>query len=134
LLAAAQDFPWWKSEPPLGSGFGFLEHLKALEDERRQCVERILGAEAAQTDTTEPLLRHMALTGAVLGGLPLARYNAVQVICQQSMERLQNYRLSRYGENLAPNAVDEAKLREQTRTDLRQVLSAEEMEEFLEPV
>jgi len=57
-------------------------------------------------------------------------HNSVQEICQRSMERHQSYQWSRFNEGQPINQVEMAKLRDQTRTDLRQVLNPDQVEEF----
>jgi hypothetical protein len=101
-----------------------------LEEERRALIEKLLGPEAVENEKAEPLLWNVQLTGPVLGALPAKTHNAVQDICQRSVERHQAYQWSRFNEGQPINQVELAKLREQTRSDLRQVLSPAEVEEF----
>ncbi len=74
---------------------------------------------------------HIQLTGPVLGKLPPEVHNAVQEIAARSVDRSQNAQWARFNDGQTPNAVETAKMREQTRVDLRRVLTAEGMEEFL---
>ena len=57
--------------------------------------------------------------------------NAVQEICGKSIDRHQGAFWARVNEGQSPNSVDMARLREQTRSDLRKVLDPLAMEEFL---
>jgi hypothetical protein len=71
------------------------------------------------------------LPGPVLGALPREKYNAVQEICARSLDRQHGYYNTRQSEGVFLNQGDMARLREQTRMDLAQLLSPEELEEFL---
>jgi hypothetical protein len=71
------------------------------------------------------------LTGPVLGALPPETWNTVQEICARSMDRHQAYQMARMNAGAAPDNIELAKLRDQTRSDLSKVLSPEEVEEFL---
>ena len=130
--AVAHDMPWWKMEPQQYSMVNVLaETGRALEEERRKLLEKLLGS-APSTDEENPdsLLWYVQLTGPVLGALPPKMHNSVQEICQRSMERHQSYQWSRFNEGQPINQVEMAKLRDQTRTDLRQVLNPDQVEEF----
>ncbi len=102
-----------------------------LEEERRRLVARLLGPEAAESEKSDALLwSSVPLTGPVLGSLPPDVHNAVQEICSRSLERQQGAWV-RGNDGQPLNPVEMAKLREQTRSDLRRVLDGDQMEEFL---
>ena len=129
--AVAHDSPWWKVEPNQYVMVNVMqERGRVLEEERRALIEKLLGSDAAEAEKTETLLWNVQLTGPVLGALPSKTHNTVQEICQRSVERHQSYQWSRFNEGQPINQVEMAKLREQTRADLRQVLSPLEVEEF----
>ena len=129
--AVAHDSPWWKVEPNQYLMVNVMQEKgRVLEEERRALVERLLGSGADDEEKSESLLWNVQLTGPVLGALPAKTHNAVQEICQRSVERHQSYQWSRFNEGQPINQVELAKLREQTRSDLRQVLSPAEVEEF----
>ena len=129
--AVAHDTPWWKMEPNQYLMVNVMqEQGRILEEQRRALIERLLGADAADDEKSETLLWNVQLTGPVLGALPAKTHNAVQEICQRSVERHQSYQWSRFNEGQPINQVELAKLREQTRSDLRQVLTPAEVEEF----
>lgn len=129
--AVAHDSPWWKVEPNQYLMVNVMQEKgRVLEEERRALIERLLGTGAADDEKSETLLWNVQLTGPVLGALPAKTHNAVQEICQRSVERHQAYQWSRFNEGQPINQVELAKLREQTRSDLRQVLTPAEVEEF----
>ena len=129
--AVTHDSPWWKVEPNQYLMVNVMQEKgRVLEEERRALVERLLGSGAAEDEKSESLLWNVQLTGPVLGALPAKTHHTVQEICQRSVERHQSYQWSRFNEGQPINQVELAKLREQTRSDLRQVLTPAEVEEF----
>jgi len=130
--AVAHDVQWWRSEPERMFVNPLQERGRALEDERRALITKLLGSEAAETEKSEATLwNSVQLTGPVLGSLPPERHNTVQEICAKSMERHQSVFWQRANEGQPLNQVEMAQLREQTRVDLRRVLNNDELEEFL---
>src|SRR5205807_5714682 len=71
------------------------------------------------------------LTGPVLGSLAPELHNQVQEICARAMERNQATTFARDNQGQPLNPVELAHMRDQTRTDLKQLLNNEELEEFL---
>ena len=130
--AVAYDMKWWRSEFELSTSGMLQEKGRSLEEERRVLIAKYLGADAAESEKGEGMLwGNVQLTGPVLGNLPPEVHNAVQEICAKSRERSGGVDWARFNDGQAPNSVDLARLREQTRADLRRVLNAEGMEEFL---
>lgn len=130
--AVALDMKWWRSELEYAPASALPEKGRSLEEERRVLIAKYLGDEVAQREQGEGMLwSNVQLTGPVLGNLPPDVHNAVQEICAKSRERSSGLDWARFNDGQAPNAVEMAKLREQTRADLRRVLDAEGMEEFL---
>ena len=130
--AVIHDPQWWKARPDLMITGALQEKGRTLEEERRALVARLLGAEALETERSEAMLwSSVQLTGPVLGNLPTEVHNVVQEICSRSIERTQGAFWARVNDGQQPNPVDMAHLREQTRVDLRKILSPDAMEEFL---
>ena len=129
--AVAHDSPWWKVEPNQYLMVNVMQEKgRLLEEERRKLIEKLVGSGVADDEKGDSLLWNVQLTGPVLGALPAKTHNTVQEICQRSVERHQSYQWSRFNEGQPINQVELAKLREQTRSDLRQVLTPAEVEEF----
>jgi len=129
--AVEHDTQWWRSESEYLMVNTLQEAGRVLEEERRRLVARLLGPEAAENEKSDALLwSSVPLTGPVLGSLPPDAHNAVQEICARSLERQQGAWV-RGNDGQPLNPVEMAKLREQTRSDLRRVLDGEQMEEFL---
>jgi hypothetical protein len=132
--AVAQDMQWWRAGPEYMVVNVLQEKGRQLEEQRRQLIAKHLGTEVSESEKGEAALwSSVQLTGPVLGALPLEKHNQVQEICSKSMERHQSamFAVMNAGQPYSQNSVDMAKLREMTRADLRQVLSPEELEEFL---
>ena len=130
--AVALDMKWWRSEFEPRTPGTLQEKGRSLEEERRALITKYLGESATEAERGEALLwGSVQLTGPVLGSLPPETHNAVQEIATRSVDRSQNAQWARFNENQTPNAVEMAKMREQTRSELRRVLNAEGMEEFL---
>lgn len=130
--AVAHDLQWWRTEPEISVASALQQKGRSLEEERRALIEKYLGTDAAETEKGEALLwSNVQLTGPVLGNLPPEVHNTVQEICGRSIERHQGAFWARVNDGQALNQVEMAKLREQTRVDLRKVLNGDAMEEFL---
>jgi hypothetical protein len=131
--AVRHDMQWWRPEAQNVGMINVLqERGRALEEQRTTLIAKLLGEEAATDEKNETLLwSSVQLTGPVLGALPPDTHNEVQEICARSMERHQNYFWTRVNEGQPMNQVEMAKLREQTRTDLRKVLNDDQVEEFV---
>lgn len=131
-VAVTHDLQWWKSEPEITIAGVLQEKGRQLEDERRLLIEKYLGPEALESEKGESVFwSNVQLTGPVLGALSPELHNAVQEVCAKSIERHQAAFWARINDGKSLNAVDAARLREQTRSDLRRLLPPEAMEEFL---
>ena len=130
--AELHDPQWWKAEPDLMIANALQQKGRQLEEERRSMIEKYLGYDALDNEKSEAMLwSSVQLTGPVLGALPTELHNSVQEVCARSIDRHQGAFWARVNEGQGLNQVEMAKLREQTRADLRRLLNAEQMEEFL---
>jgi hypothetical protein len=130
--AVAHDIQWWHAEPDSVPVNILHEKGRELEEQRRRLIEKLLGPEAVDNEKGESLLwSSVQLSGPVLGALSPELHGQVQEICAQAKERNNTVMFARANQGQPLNAVELAKMREQTRVDLRQVLNAEELEEFL---
>lgn len=133
--AITHDFKWWQMDSSLSTGGYNPEYqgkMQALVLERRDVLTRLLGENWEQEDKLPSLATHtVALTGPVLGALPLDLYMGVQEICARSMSRHQDYLMGRFNEGQASSQVELAKLRDMTRKDLSVILDRDQLEEFL---
>ncbi len=126
------DQKWWQSESQPMMVNVLQEKGRRLEEERRELIARLLGPETDQREIGEPLLwSSIQLTGPVLGNLSPKVHNEVQEICARALDRQQSYSGERSNSGQLMNQVEMAKMREQTRIDLRKVLGPDEVEEFI---
>jgi len=130
--AVAHDPQWWRAEPEINIAGVLQEKGRKLDEERRVLIEKLLGKEALELDKSEMTFwSNVQLTGPVLGSLSPEVHQSVQEICGRSMERSQNAFWGRVNDGQSINQVELARLREQTRSDLRKILDAAALEEFL---
>jgi hypothetical protein len=130
--AVAHDIQWWRSEPEPSIAGILQEKGRSLEEERARLIAKYLGPESAEEERGEATLwSNVQLTGPVLGSLPTDVHNTVQEICGRSMERSQAAFWGRINDGQSINQVEMAKMRDQTRVDLKKVLQPDAIEEFL---
>jgi hypothetical protein len=131
-LASETDRKWWTAE----YSYAFMvnsiaEKGQHLEEERRDLLAKLLGMEATQKDDFQNLQwGPVELTGPVLGNLVPKIHNEVQEICARSQDRQMTYQMDKANTGQPMNPIEMAKLREQTRIDLRKILTPDEVEEF----
>jgi LysM repeat protein len=127
--AAKQDVEWWRSAPSFETQSNTLARAEALEAERTALLTKLLGPDwnKGQAEQSAPL----ALTGPVLGNLTDDVKASVQDIAKRSADRVRDYFTQAETNGVAPNAVELAKMREETRQQLAAILSPQQLEEFL---
>jgi hypothetical protein len=129
---ATAEQQWWKPEPDPSVTEAAMEKLKALERERRSLLTALLGAEWESSYYPYPAYPNSPpLDGPILGALPPNVKQAVHDIESRSQERRQAYVEASRKEGKEPDAADLARLRQQTRNELAQVLNAEQFEEYV---
>lgn len=130
--AVTHDQEWWRAEQLPGLVQVLQEKGRLLDEERHALLAKLLGSAAAESEKSEvQFWSSVQLTGPVLGNLSPETHQTVQEICSRSMERHQSVFWARANEGQPLNAVEMARLREQTRSDLRPVVNGQELEEFL---
>ena len=125
---------WWRSTPDSNVVQAAAEKVRALEDERRALLTRLLGTNWESGDLASiprPSRPGVVLDGSVLGTLPAETKQAIQEVSLQSQERIQAYLDAQRAAGKELDPVDLARLRQQTRDELARVLSPPELEEFL---
>lgn len=125
---------WWRSEPDTNVLRLAMEKSRALDDERRALLSRLLGPSWEAGDLVNlPRPSHpgVVLDGPVLGALPADAKQAIQDINARSEARMQNYLDSVRQQGKSPDPAELARLRQQTRDDLAHVLPPAQLEEFL---
>jgi LysM repeat protein len=132
LVTAEQQ--WWKSEPDPAVLQVAAEKSRALDDERRGLLARLLGTNWESGDIVSlprPSRPGILLDGQILGNLPPETKQSVEEVSLRSQDKLQAYldEQRQLGKN--PDLVEIAKLRQQTRLELQKVLTPTQLEEYL---
>jgi LysM repeat protein len=128
--AAKQDVEWWRSTPSFEAQSNTLARAEALEAERSALLTKLLG-EDWNKGQADQQAAPLVLTGPVLGNLTDDVKATVQDIAKRSAERLREHFTEAETNGLAPNAIELAKAREETRQQLAAILSPQQLEEFL---
>ena len=117
---------WWEPDPDLDAIQAAGDQIRALENEKRQLLTQLLGADwdAAPVRRAE-IVR---LDGPVLSNLPDEVKEAVQRIVSDAAARAAELS-SAEGESPSAEALE--KIRRETRAALAQVLTPEQLEEYL---
>jgi len=128
--AAKQDVEWWRSTPSFETQSNMVARAEALEAERAALLTKLLGPDWNK-GRTEEQTAPLALTGPVLGNLTDDVKASVQEIAKRSAERVREYFAQAETNGVAPNLIELAKMREETRQQLAAILSPQQLEEFL---
>ncbi len=132
LITAEQQ--WWRSEPDSNVVRVASQKARAIDEERRTLLTRLLGPNWEAGDLVSlprPSRPGVVLDGPILGALSQDSKQAVEAISVRSQERLQEY-LSKAGKrDKATDAAELARLRQETREQLASVLSPQQLEEYL---
>jgi len=123
------DQQWWRAEPDTNFVQAASAKALALDQERRDLLKTLLGP---NWDTAE-IAAHppLALNGPLLGELSPETKNAVQEIIARSQQRTKDYLDAQKAAGGKPSPAELARLNQQTRTELAQVLNPAQLEEFL---
>ncbi len=132
LVTAEQQ--WWRSEPDTNVVQAATEKTRALEEERRALLARLLGTGWESGDMANlprPSRPGVLLDGPVLGELAVETKQAIQAVSSVSEDRMQAYLEAQRREGKTPDPLELARLRQQTRDELARLLSPSQLEEFL---
>jgi LysM repeat protein len=132
LVSADQQ--WWRSEPDTNVLAAAAEKVRALEDERRVLLTKLLGPTWESGDLVNlprPSRPGIVLDGPVLGALPTDVKQSIQDISLRSEERLQAYLNEQRAAGEDPDPLELARIREQTRDELKHLLTPPQLEDYL---
>ena len=128
------DQQWWRSQPDTNVLAAANQKSEQLDNERRALLTNLLGPGWEGGDLASlprPSRTPVQLDGPLLGHLPIEINQAVQNIAIRSQERLENYVNSRLREGKEVDLAEYARLQQQTRDELANVLTPPQLEEFL---
>lgn len=132
--AVELDFQWWRSNNTSRVAVeAEADQQLSLETQRVELLARHLSTEQTNRIKLLPLvsgIRH-GLTGPLLGAFPLEKHLRVIEISREFPRKQKAYGLACRAEGRAPDPVEEIKMREEMRSQLRQVMTPQEMEEYL---
>src|SRR6266487_4022782 len=125
---------WWRAEPDTNVLQVASAKGRELEQERRELLTRLLGTNWESGDLVSlPRPSHpgILLDGPVLGTLPVQVKESLQEIAARAEDRVQAYTEARGKEGKPVDPAELARLRQQTRLELAQVLPPPQLEEYL---
>jgi hypothetical protein len=132
------DQQWWRSNPDPEVERAAVEKLQQLDTERRTLLTSLLGPDwdrsltnllvKASTDAPPP---GIVLTGPILGALPEETKQAIQGISARATRRVQDYLDRMQAAGKQPDPAELARIRQQTRDELANLLTPTQLEEYL---
>lgn len=125
---------WWRSLPDAEILRVALARAAELEQQRRVLLTQLLGTNWETGDLLSlprPTRQGVPLDGPVLGILPTEVKQTLQEIHLNSQDRLSAYLEVQREAGKPTDPATIAKLRQQTRAELAQVLSPHQLEEYL---
>jgi hypothetical protein len=126
------DQQWWRSDPDPKVVKAAQEKLDALEHERRELLNQLLGSGWERADLMETSSSGLIpLNGPILGSLSTETRLAVQEIGVRAQKRIQDYLDEQVKAGKPIDPKEYARLRQQTRDELARVLNPEQLEEYL---
>lgn len=121
---------WWRSEPDPEVVQSAMDRLKALDAERTALLTKLLGP-GWETDLPEYQMAEVDLRGPYLDDLTPESRQAVEQIVNASQSREETYLRERQKAGLGADPKEMARLQQQTRNELAQILNPTQMEEYL---
>ena len=130
---ASADHQWWRSDPDPQALEDASTAMTALETERRALLSRLLGAnwDAPQNPLPPAPRTGISLSGPVLGALTSEKKQGLYEITARAQSAMESYMATQEAIGKPLDTLQLARMRQQTRLEVAQVLSPAEMEEFL---
>jgi len=120
---------WWRFDPDSNVVQTATAKIMALDEERRALLATLLGPNWAVTETSSAT--GVTLNGPILGELPPATKQSVQDAIMRSQQRTQAYLEAQQNAGKEADPAQLAKLSQQMRAELAQILNPAQLEEFL---
>jgi LysM repeat protein len=120
---------WWRYDPDPELAEQANTKLGELDQERRELLTTLLGPAWAVGEAADAA--GISLAGPVLGELPPETKRAVLEAVVHSQQRTQAYLDAQKIAEKSPDPATLAKMGQQMRTDLAQILNPAQLEEFL---
>lgn len=123
---------WWRPIHP------YLRDVQPDAQARREALRaelltQHLGANQTNDLKLPPLVSGVKhnLTGPVLGAMPIEKFARLVKICEDYEARIKAYQLANQAEGRPTDTMEEVKIREEMRSQARQLLTPPEYEEYL---
>ena len=130
----APEHQWWRTEVDTNVVAVAAARIRELEEERRGLLTSLLGSDwetGDQISLPRPSRPGLNLDGPVLGSLPGDIKQEVQEIAARNQDRIDAYAEARRQAGKLPEASELARLHQQTRLELANVLTPPQLEEYL---
>ena len=121
---------WWRAEPDPEVVQTAMDKLRALDEERIELLTKLLGP-GWEIGLPEYQTAEVDLRGPYLDDLTPESRQAVEQVVNASQSREEAYLRERQKAGLGVDPKEMAKLQQQTRNELAQLLNPTQMEEYL---
>jgi hypothetical protein len=126
------DQQWWRSDPDPAVTSAAVEKIRSLENERRTLLTALLGPAWESTYYPYPASPNSPpLDGPILGALPNEVKQAVHDVESRSLQRREAYLSAQAQAGKEPDPAILARLRQETRTELAEILGPAQLEEYV---
>lgn len=125
---------WWRSEPDTNVLMVAEQKARALDDERRGLLTKLLGTNWESGDMISlprPSRPGIVLDGPILGSLAPDVKQTIEGIYTRSEERMEAYLDAQRAAGRSADPVELARIRQDTRDELARVLAPGQLEEYL---
>jgi hypothetical protein len=129
--AVVADQQWWRYDPDTRPGQPSAVQIQALEQERHALLDTLLGTNWQNTAGLMSTQSGIVLTGPVLGNLSADVKQAVLDITTKSQQRTLAYLAAQKQAGKNPDPGELARIRQETRNQLSQILNPTQLEEYL---
>jgi hypothetical protein len=128
------EHQWWRTEPDTNALTVAAARIHELEEERRGLLTSLLGSDwetGDQINLPRPSRPGLNLDGPILGMLPTDIKQKVHEIAARAQDRVEAYAEAQRQAGKAPEPSELARLQQQTRVELANVLTPPQVEEYL---
>lgn len=122
---------WWRSTPDQQAVTAAMSQMHALETERRNLLNRLLGPKWESANSWEVAAFNSRLDGPVLGTLTVEAKQSLRDLEMKFAQQRQEFVNRKQAAGEAVDPADLARLQEENRRELAKVLSPAQMEEYL---
>lgn len=122
---------WWRSEPNQNHIKAAAAQFEQLDAERRTLLADLLGPNWEQPNTAALAEFNLRLDGPILSAINPKTKQALREIETRALKRRQGYFDAQGRSGQAQDPAELERLRQQTRQELAQILTPQQLEEYL---